>query len=236
MCDTVRMQVVLKPRYRCAVIPRDYRRGVVSFFKGIVPQYYQDNLSRPFCFSLELPDPIYTRKYVEYSGKTFFLYISSYPPSLLCDIAKAFVNVDKLRLFGIDLQVAGITILKTEDIVSDVVSFKTISPLVVRNEQNYSLSSIDNNFRGSLVGSIYRMARFFGKQCNIKEVEYNMKSRKTPHYENAVIENHGTIKIHANREALELMYFAGIGSRRSQGFGLLDMAENRHETSNARNP
>lgn len=219
----MRLRIKFRPRFRCAVIPQDYRRGIISYMKEIIPDHYKDVGTRNFCFSFELPSPIYTRKYVEFMGDHVDMIISSYPVNFLENIATGILRNRDMHLFGVTFTMESLEVIPTREIMTDKICFRTLSPVVVRDENNRCLYPNEKAFRGALCGSILREARFFGVPDEISSVSYEFSSEKHIHYENAVVENSGRITIEAQRKTLEMAYCAGIGARRSQGFGLLEM-------------
>ncbi|HOK38404.1 MAG TPA: CRISPR-associated endoribonuclease Cas6 [Bacteroidales bacterium] len=105
--------------------------------------------------------------------------------------------------------------------------FKTLSPILV-NKKGDNLKFLcpkDAVFQEALNFSVKEVCSHF---LNIVNPEFDIKFIKhqkmvITHFNQYMTTNKGIIEIAANPEILQLLYDVGIGVRRSQGFGMLEI-------------
>lgn len=225
----MRIKIELLTNFEYAVIPLDYRRGFVSLFKeafglaspALFELMYGKATTKPFCFSVKLPDPLYCRRYVEMHGKKIIVTASSYPPNAILPLVQGLTMVKDYCLFGLNLTVDSITILPGKMV--STAKFYTLEPLVVRNGGNNYVCPGNRGYFSALIGSVHRQARSFGLAAGEIDIDADLRMVKIRHYEHAVRAAVGSFTLHASQDIKDMVYCSGIGSRRSQGFGLLSI-------------
>ncbi len=123
--------------------------------------------------------------------------------------------------------------LKREVLIScDTVVFKTLSPFLVRdyNDKNKYLKPSDEGFAKQLNHIISECSKkFIDKDCEIEFVD--VKTSTFPVYHNLgdaqnappIDAIKGTFALKGDPDVLNMIYQIGLGSRRSQGFGMLEV-------------
>jgi CRISPR-associated endoribonuclease Cas6 len=223
---------------------KDYRRIFMSLIKTgfhnydpvlyanlYGTEYQKKKMTKPFTFSIHFPD------YKEISGNKIIcgsrvsVFFSSNSESL----ATAFHNglkqskrIEVGKTQPIIFSLSGIRLLPLKKISSDKVLFKTLSPVLV-NEKGNNLMYIppthpafDKEFRYI----ISNQAKNFNVPCEESELSIEISSmKKLPltHYNQTMTSWLGEFTMEAPRNVLQLVYDTGIGVRRSQGFGMLEI-------------
>lgn len=238
------MRFILKFLLKNNKLPLDYRRVCLSFFKKALSEaadgkyfdeYFLNNQRRPFTFAVQLPSPHFSKesilldknetKIIFSTGdtKTGFIFCSSFIAQKNKKFNLPYENTMTLKnIFKVpDKEVTG-----TEMLV------KAISPLCLREHRNednrdiyYSVKS--ENFEEKakeIIGEQLKDSGF--SETLIKDFSISpINARKTVimHY-NCYIEcSLGDFAICADKSILNYILKNGIGSRKSAGFGFVDL-------------
>jgi len=227
----MRIKIELATNFEYAVIPLDYRRGFISLFKKafrlasptLFELMYGKATTKPFCFSVKLPNPMYCRKYVEMGGKIITVIATSFPPNAILPLIQGLTMLKDYRLFGLNLRVDKLSILPSK--IEPSSKFRIIEPVVVRNSDNDYVYPNSRGYFAFLIGSIHRQARNFGLNAGKIDIDADFHTVKVQHYDHTLQAAIGSFTLHASQDIKDMVYCSGIGSRRSQGFGLLDMVK-----------
>jgi CRISPR-associated endoribonuclease Cas6 len=207
------------------------------------------NTVKPYTFFLSIPDVSYIDlddgRYIKININFVKLHISSSDSNFISILHKWFLNGNKsFNLFNYNVEVIGINLKNNKTINSSFASFKILSPVIVRDTavegrsrkcMGY-LSCNNPDFKNSLAYSILTLCRCFlcNKTINRNDIEIDLSlcdSSKIYHYMETIPVTTGIIGIKADEDILELIYNAGLGARRSQGFGMVDLlAESNYES------
>lgn len=227
-------------------IPKDKNRLIISFlkhnFETLDKKYYQslykkgENTIKSFTFSLYMPNCKFTREEIIIPEKKIILNFSTnnmkdsiyFYNSILENKGKPY------EIKGISLTVNRINVVKENVITNDYSTYVSMSPIVVRdhygdNKKTWYYSLNDEMGKEIFIKNLkYQLLDQFGKErkLDIDEVEFdvlNNKEVKVKHYGIEVISNICRLKIKAKPYILDYLYKSGIGGRRSQGFGMLDL-------------
>ena len=244
-------------------IPTNYRRNVVSLLKEAIkannPELHNQlwgdpkaNSSKPFTFSVYLPDVQsfkgennnYLQISNDISDFKAGLFISSSDPIVLINFYNSLLNIPDYKLFGSGIELKHFRLLQEVSFNERVASFKTMSPMIVRNmtERNDKnkkdsryLTFGDADFEENLYHSIKRICKdFINDSYDFTRDEFkfspvNCRIVKIHHYKEIIQATSGTFRIEAPAEVLKLIYDAGIGARRSQGFGMVNVVKDIDE-------
>lgn len=228
-------------------IPKDKNRIFISFLKNNLESYdcdyynklYNDeeNRAKDFTFSLYMGNCKFLREEILIPDKKIYFNFSTYSNKGGIMLYNSIVeNKDKkFKIKNNEMKIKRINILKEKAIYCDEAIFKTLSPLVARehdgdNKKTWYHSL--NTDKGQVIfkeNLIYQLIEFFGKDRinefkDIKiQVSNNIKEVKVKNYGIEVLGNVGNIKIHAKPYILDYIYKSGIGSKRSGGFGMVDL-------------
>lgn len=227
-------------------IPKDKNRIILSLLKHIYESYdkdyykslYEDEKSKikNFTFSLYMPSCKFGREEIVIPDKKIILNFStddmrdgiSFYNAALASKGKAYKIKDN------SLTITKINMNREKAITNDYAIYSSMSPIVVRehkgdNEKTWYYSLNEENgmeiFKENLK---YQLLDSFGEErrLDIEEVEFKVlrnKEVKVKHYGIEVLSNICMLKIQAKPYILDYIYKSGIGSRKSSGFGMLDL-------------
>lgn len=223
---------------------KDYRRIFMALIKNIFSNYdpvlyinlygtedHKRKVNKPFTFSLHFPDFKRIEGNKIYCGNRVGLFFSSNDELLVT----AFYNglkKNKEIIIGenhpIRFKMENIRLLPFKRINSGKVDFKAISPILVNEgEKNLVyLSPTHPNFNQAFRFIIAAQANHFNIPCDESNINVEINSmKKLPltHYNQTMTSWLGSFTLTAPKEVLQLVYDIGIGVRRSQGFGMLEI-------------
>jgi len=223
----------------------EYRRVFLSLLKksfqeaspGVYEKFYGDGVPmKPFAFGVFLPKPEFKENMVYLKTNEITLNFSTY----YSELGIYFYNscIRNRRLFqayplsnGNEMVLRRISLQREKTIKDREAVFKTLSPFLVRlhyketNEDEY-LTKKNELFIAQVEESIRVMAEvLLEKKNRVERVEFmpvSFKEIPIKHYGSLVEGNSGIFKLTGDPGILDFVYKVGIGSRRSEGFGLLD--------------
>ena len=241
------MRFALIFRLQKKEFPSDNRRIFMSYIKNsfedydksIFEKYYKnrDNIEKPFTFSIYFGRAVFSREKIILNSNKIQLTFSSIDIEVGLHFYNSVLN-KKGILFKLEnsnsMVLERINLMKEPPIAFDKIIFKTLSPIIIREhnkEKNkdwyYSFEDIEsaNIIKQSLK---YQAMNYFGKfvEEDINEVIIKpiaMKKLVILHYGVLVTGNVGTFEMHGKAYLLEYFYKAGISSRKSEGFGQVDI-------------
>lgn len=221
-----------------AKLPFDYRRGIASLLKEAIKngneflfdEYYlqKRGISKPFTFS------VFFNKHLGVSDDKYFLVTDSFDLnfstndiSLSANLYNGMMRIDTFNLFGNDIKLKKIFAFPHKKIDSDISTFNILSPILINDKQssNKYITPKDENFKDNFIYYANELSKLYLKK-NLELFEYNIHKIKKSvysHYGQAMPGITGIIEIKSNREFLNLINEIGIGDRRSQGFGMLEV-------------
>jgi len=218
-------------------IPLDYRRGFMSMLKSAIEKsnenlfkilYTGPHKLKPFTFSAYFPelgksetkDKIKIGKYIKLNFST-----NSY--EILTCVYNGILKNRTFPLFQNEIVLKRTFLQPRSRIKSNDVIFKTMSPVLINNKGDSLkyLTPDDNKFSEGLKFCIDEMLKtFLNGSRNEYKIEFTDWKRKVvSHYNQNMTGVTGIIKAEGNADFLNLIYDIGLGVRRSQGFGMLEV-------------
>ncbi|AFA49669.1 CRISPR-associated endoribonuclease Cas6 [Acetobacterium woodii DSM 1030] len=229
------------------IIPLDYRKVFIAFIKKALTEakggeyfekFYRDTLAKSFSFSVVFKQPDFKKDKIILGAnqlKVLFTAIDDAQVSLI--MYMAFIE-QKNKAFPLpfenEMVLRTIYEKKAEKIETNKVIFKTApgSGLCVRehnretNGDNYYVFN-DEAFTEKLFTVLRSQAERagFNKQVaeKIRCKPLNCKKVVVKHYGCLLNISIGMLQMEADVKLLQYFYDAGIGSRHSAGFGLVDL-------------
>lgn len=216
-------------------IPKDYRRGFTSLIKAAmsteaeayVERLYSGRADKPFTFSVYFPDLKGSQNGKLNVGNKAIMNFSTSDHELLIYLYNGFRKLKEHQWKEYKLTLQNTRAFFNKEIKSDKVVFKTLSPFLVNQKKDnlMYLSVEDDGFDEAFRHSVKGICRTF---LGIQEPNFDYKILKhkkmvVSHYNQYMTCNKGIIEMKAKPEVLDLLYKMGIGVRRSQGFGMLDL-------------
>lgn len=242
------MRFALEFRLKHKKIPIDYRRKFISFLKrcfetydkAVFDKYYRDreNIEKPYTFAVYLGKAKFMKESIELRNDIIFLNFSTADTeaglyfynavSAMVDREFAFGKENKMKLMTVKLN-------NEKNIMSETVTFKTLSPILIREHD--SESNTDKYFSFEEPNGIdilkenlkYQAEKHFG-ESSISDVEkleievIGMKKIIVSNYGIKIPANIGKFELSGKTYILDYLYKAGMGSKKSAGFGMLDMS------------
>jgi len=228
-------------------LPIDYRRKLISVLKGALEDYNEDlfkaiygsgHSPKSFCFSTCFaPKVAFTKEKITLNSQRFHVMFTTLDVLTAVHLINAFMARRNKWIPFADcnnkLKVVAVAKIQERSISSNSVCFKILSPIVIRDHtregKDWYLTFEDKNFE-----AIWK--RNLTDELKIvlgKDVSKDISSlRVTPvQTKKTVVKSYGiyipctigSMMFEGEKYLLEYLYKAGIGSKRSMGFGCLDI-------------
>ncbi|HWP81831.1 MAG TPA: CRISPR-associated endoribonuclease Cas6 [Bacteroidota bacterium] len=226
-------------------LPRDYRSGFMALIKKaleitnpvLLERYYSSRTLKPFTFSTYFAqlkgtegEKLNVGKEVRLNFSTPSLELASYVYNGL-RATRAFPLFEQKLGFENTLKLKRIAMQRAERIRSSEVIFKTASPVLVNNigRSDWYLLPGESGFEEGLHFAVSEIAKeFLDWQIEVP-LEFNgrisVKRRVVSHYNQNMSAFVGTFLLKSDPKILQLIYDVGLGVRRSQGFGMLEVVK-----------
>ncbi|MDQ1349843.1 MAG: CRISPR-associated endoribonuclease Cas6 [Acidobacteriota bacterium] len=222
----------------------EYRRAFLSLLKDSFQQaspevydkfYGGGTPMKPFTFGVFLPNPVFKDNTIYLKGTEITLNFST----CLTDLGIYFYNslIRRKRHFqpyplanGNEMSLARVNLQKEKPVKSSEAVFKTLSPFLVRlhhkedNADEY-LTKVNQLFVPQVQENVRVMVEELLARKERVEFMPVTLSEGIPikHYGIFVDGTTGIFKLTGHPEVLDFVYKVGIGSRRSEGFGMLEL-------------
>ena len=228
-------------------IPIDYRKIILSYIKNALSKcndgkyfdyFFKDTNQKNYCFTTILPKPKFEKNNVLLDKKEIKILFSTTDNSKESIILFSCFIAQKNKKFplpnGNGMTLKTIQDKKSKTIYNQKAIFKISmgSGLCVRdhnkekNSDKYYIFT-DIEFREKLDIVLKNQALKFGFSetdiANIKCNPIQCKKVVAKHYGVYIDTTVGMLEIQANSKILQYFYDCGIGSRKSAGFGMLDL-------------
>lgn len=240
----------IKVTYEISRIPNSYKMMIVSLIKKALNEYdenlfeslyfYKDEIknkkSKDFVFSIFLTD--FKKDNEEFIANELTLNISSPNKALMIHMYNALLGLKNYTYNNkYELKRKCIQFVKTKDINAEYSLFKTMSPIVLKNKKGYFLNIDDNEYVDTLnyiINKTLTNYRGYGLKKEIKFTPINMKKVVQKEYIKSFKEKtlkdymyinsyKGVFALQGDIEDLNDIYLLGIGFRRNQGCGMIDV-------------
>ncbi|MBC8591059.1 CRISPR-associated endoribonuclease Cas6 [Wansuia hejianensis] len=227
-------------------ISKDKNRMILSLLKHIYESYDKEyykslyekkqNKRKEFTFSLYMPNCKFTREEIIIPDKKIILNFStgninhgiSFYNAVLKNIRRPYTIKDN------SITITKINMNKEKIITDDYAIYSTMSPIVVRkhqgdNKKTWYYSLDEQKGREVFIENLkYQLLEELGEErsLDIDKIGFQIiknKEVKVKHYGIEVLSNICMIKIQAKPYILDHLYKTGIGSKKSGGFGMVDL-------------
>ncbi len=244
------LKIVLEPDFAPSEkgfsLPLDYRTGFMSVIKSAFQSespiqfdlIFNKRTVKPYTFAVTFGDDIKIQADRIYFNKPLEFKFSSFDLEDEICIYNYFVKNRQIKIFGLNFKVSFLKIVELKEIKSNGAIFKTISPVLIRSHENekFYLCPECENFEGDK--GFMEAFKF-----NVSELVRNLLGRdvfseinfapiKTKRVVIKHMSGHGNLKLpgftglflfEAENEILNLVQRSGLGSRRGQGFGMIEV-------------
>lgn len=227
--------------------PVEYRSLIISYIKNAITKcnggkyydkYFKDTIEKDYCFSVVLPKSKFNKNIIELENNEIKINFSTGDKNKTGLILFNAFIAQKNKPYPLPnnnlMVLKSINNKKQEKITSSRAIFKTSlgSGLCVRehkkegNKDDYYIYS-DNKFREKLKVVLVNQALKAGfTESEANKVKVNpiqCKKVVAKHYKRYIDITTGMFEIQGNNEILQHFYNVGMGSRKSSGFGMLDL-------------
>jgi len=219
-------------------LPKDYRSGFISLVKKAIESsdpklyefYYTQRKLKPFTFSTYFPNLKGGENGKFEVGNKIRLNFSTSSLELASYFYNGFYKVRDFPLFENMIKLKDISIKKLDIIHSNDVTFKTASPVLISNKgsSEWYLLPGQVGFIDGLKFAIGEIAKEFLNRDGETQIEFTalqIKRKVVRHYNMDMSSFVGVFKLKSDPEILQLIYDVGLGVRRSQGFGMLEVVK-----------
>ncbi len=236
------MRIGLEVLINANEIPKDKNRLIMSMFKSCLESsnseyfesLYSENIKKNFTFSLYMKNCKFNKESILIPDGKIYVNFSTYDALEGINFYNSFVkNKNKdIRVGDIEFKISKINQLEEKIIKTSELMFTTLSPIVVRehNHDNkktwYHSLNTEKGMELLLKLIQIELLNKFGNDSSddIEQIKLEVIENKdvnVTHYDIQVLSNLCVIKISAKPYILEYLYKSGIGSRTSQGFGMV---------------
>jgi len=237
------MRISMLLELKSKEILSDYRRTLVSFIKKSISdfddklysQLYQKvSFIKPFTFAVKLKSPVFEDKVIHVNDKQIELNFSTGDTILGIELYNAFLAQRKIPFampLGNEMIPVKVTISNTPQIDIDSAKIKFLSPLIVRKHNENNLDKYlyfgNDEFETELFKIVQNeLEKLCGMKIDNSEFRLIPVSPKKTVTSSMGIKfacSIGIFEISASSEIINALYQYGIGSRRSEGFGMFDI-------------
>ena len=225
----------------------DYRKYFISWIKRMLTMcnegkyfknYYNDTKTKPFSFAVAFNKPRFSKDYVIFEDNKIKMYFSVTDENrtglILCNGFLKMKGIPFKLSENNEMKLVSVRRLNEKLIMSDRALFKTLSgsSVVVRdhnrktNKDKY-FTVEDENYINELEKNIKVQCEKAGYTLeDIKKIKVNeVNGRKivSKNYDVYIDSVSGVFDISATSEILQYLYTVGLGSKRSAGYGTIDL-------------
>lgn len=220
------------------LLPVEYRRGFASLIKEAIRRanpavfqkyYYSLHVLKPFTFSVYFPS-LRGREGDSFDvGERAIVHFSTSEQELGVSVYNGLLTLRTYPLFDHTLTLEHITLERRTIIRERSATFKTMAPVLVNNkgDANWYLLPGDDGFDEGLEFAVREAARAFLGNADVS-IEFNpirIRRKVVRHYNMDMQGFVGVFELHSSPAVLNLIYDIGLGVRRSQGFGMLELVK-----------
>jgi len=228
-------------------VPATYRKNIVALLKEALKNSADIDLmgmnsetkQKPFTFSLRFDVLESKDGNLKLASDEFDLYFSTNNYAVFTAVYNYILgSLDRYSIFGGGLTniLLNTSLLPPKELRDDSVVFETLSPILVRDMRNKNgdktLRWDEDGFVENLALSIKSTIKaFIGDEISPPDLDIKiiqMKSDNIMSYGDnkksyGVYGNSGLLEISTKKEYLQLLYDVGVGGKRSQGFGMVEV-------------
>ncbi|MFA9378769.1 MAG: CRISPR-associated endoribonuclease Cas6 [Lachnotalea sp.] len=225
----------------------DIRRRFIAFIKtafenhdeAVFKTYYNDKdaIEKPYTFSVYFGPSRFTKDRIFLENNRIYLTFSTIDAEIGIHFFNAALGMRGQEFYlekGNSMTLETIQLVKEKPITSSHVVFKTLSPILIRNHikednKDWYYYAEDEGSLAILKNSMMCQAvNYFGSvaEKDMEELVITPKDTKKlviNHYQVFVTGNVGTFELQGKPYLLEYFYKAGISSKKSEGFGMVDL-------------
>jgi CRISPR-associated endoribonuclease Cas6 len=219
-------------------LPVEYRRGFASLLKEAIKQanptcferyYSRLHTLKPFTFSLFFPELTGREGEDFHVGSQVILFFSTCSSEVMASVYNGLLQIREYPIFDNKIRFYNVFLRPRIAIAEDRVQFKTMAPVLVntKGNPNWYLLPGEEGFEEGLNFSVSELCRVFlgMPDATVEFRSINTRRKVVRHYNMHMQGFVGIFELHGRPEVLDLIYRVGLGVRRSQGFGMLELVQ-----------
>lgn len=228
------------------VLPCDYRRKILSFYKTVLSDYeqgkyfdlvYGENAARKFAFGVILPNPVFRKDSIQLGAPRIKVVLSTTDKSEGIIFFNALLNKKNMtvKVGERKFKLVSIRLLQEPLIKSNSADFKITSPICLRqhekeNNSDYYISVASEEFVSMLKETLTWQLQQYkpGLVKYLEDLALDCTAcRKTVvlHYGQYIESTIGVIGLCGEPVLLNAIAKMGLGVRKASGFGLLTLVK-----------
>jgi CRISPR-associated endoribonuclease Cas6 len=215
-------------------LPLDYRAGFVSLIKEALSKAKSDvskNIdTAPLSFAIRFDRKPTIKDKRIVIGNNVRLYVSSASLMLGTLLYNSLLSIKEFSIYDTKIANPLVASVKEEPMKRDYVVFATLSPIVIRHYQrrNQYVLPNDDGFEESVQTALSEEWALYNSERLDDHGKVGLdilKFKKVvmTHYGGLVLGFTGVLRMDAAPHVLKFFYQAGIGYRRSNGFGFVEV-------------
>jgi CRISPR-associated endoribonuclease Cas6 len=221
----------------CSLLKKAIEIGDSELFNEIY--FYEDKKNKKikdFSFAIYLRDFKVEDSYINVNGD-ISITVGTPDYNLGIVIYNGLLKIKTFNFKGYDLELKTIALLKEAKVKSSKIPCKTLSPVFIKDGAGKGIDVHDSNFEEGLnyISNLYlEIYRGYGLRERLKFTPINMKKtvvkeevegfKEETNKQFLLIDSYkGIFNLSGDESDLQILLEAGIGYRRSQGFGLIDL-------------
>lgn len=236
------MRFKINCEFEESIIPKDYRRLILSFFKKSLESYdierykffYAEPKEKDMSFGCYLKIEKFIKDKVILKDKDFSITISIENPIEAIDFYNAFISSKGKKFsFGKEnnFKVLNLFQIRETEIKKNIAVFKTLSPVLIaehkkeKNKDWYYVLGEEKSLDVLKKNLSYNLSsRFSNNEIEKLEIiPLDIKKTVVSFYGLQFPASTGTFAIKGSKEILNHIYKSGFGSKKSIGFGCIDI-------------
>lgn len=217
-------------------LPMDYRRGFASLLKEalkkandkLFERYYGAlHVLKPFTFSVYFPELVGQEGEQFNVGHKAILNFSTSSYEFGTCVYNGLLVQRTFTLFDNALTLIHIDLKRPIIISQEAAVFRALAPVLVNNKGNadWYLLPGEEGFQEGLEFAVSEIARAFlsDGDAAVEFVPIRIQRKVVRHYNMDMQGFTGIFELRSRPDVLHLIYQVGLGVRRSQGFGMLEL-------------
>ncbi len=239
------VQILIKLELNKPELPKDFRPFFVSFIKSNLSDYGEeffdefyknrDNIMKKFTFGVRMNRPKFVGNVIQLGGNVISFTLSTADMKEAMILYNAILK-NKLKGFPLEhqnsMKIMAVKILPHNKINSNEILIKMLSPMVLREHSRET--NIDRYVDCTCEDFADMAKKIVQAQLSIFAMDGNLlhgftivpvmpKKTVVTAFKYHIDVSLGVYKLTGQPELLNFLYHAGIGSRRSQGFGMFEV-------------
>ncbi|TYB30540.1 MAG: CRISPR-associated endoribonuclease Cas6 [Candidatus Mcinerneyibacterium aminivorans] len=245
------MRIKLEFKGNNVVLPRGFKKYQQALIYNVMTKgeaewlhdkayQFEEKTYKLFTFSSILErGKFHTRKKKFFFPDNISFIISSPVEHIIEEIAKGVMKHDKVKLKNNIMKVKSVDVLKKRDIENDKIKVNALTPIEVHetlykpngDKKTYYYTPFENEFNKRVNENLKRKWQaYHNEKCpydlKIKPLFSGNKNERIQYFDNTIIKAwKGHFELKGDPEFLEFGYYAGLGSRNSQGYGMVNILE-----------